>query len=149
MAEAQKMMNDPNFKKQMKQFEKSKEFKDAASRAKEMMEDPQTAARMQVQAEQMLKRGNDMMKQGAMNSMADAMEAMNDPAVMGQALKMMKDPNFVKQMQAMQNDPAFANYVQAVSGHCFGVDFISTLLRLVSKFFINICIFETSRRCNK
>ena len=115
MAEAQKMMSDPNFKKQMKQFEKSKEFKDASKKAKNMMEDPQAAARMQAQAEHMVQRGNDQMKKGAMNSMADAMEAMNDPAVMGEAMKMMQNPDFARQMQQMQNDPAFGNYMAAVS----------------------------------
>jgi hypothetical protein len=54
MAEAQKMMNSPEFKKQMKQFEKSKEFKDSSKKMKQMMDDPQTAARMQAQAEHMV-----------------------------------------------------------------------------------------------
>lgn len=56
MAEAQKMMDSPEFKKQMKQFEKSKEFKDASKKMKQMMDDPQTAARMQAQAEHMVRR---------------------------------------------------------------------------------------------
>jgi len=54
MAEARKMMDSPEFKKQMKQFEKSKEFKDAAQKTKKMMEDPQTAARMAAQMEHMV-----------------------------------------------------------------------------------------------
>jgi len=54
MAEARKMMESPEFKKQMKQFEKSKEFKDAEKKMKGMMDDPQTAARMQAQAEHMV-----------------------------------------------------------------------------------------------
>lgn len=54
MAEAQKMMNSPEFKKQMKQFEKSKEFKESQKKMAEMMNDPQTAARMQAQAEHMV-----------------------------------------------------------------------------------------------
>jgi hypothetical protein len=55
------------------------------------------------------------MKKGAMNSMAEAMQAMNDPQVMAEAMKMMKDPQFVQQLQAMQNDPAMRRYMQAVS----------------------------------
>ena len=54
MAEAQKMMNSPEFKKQMKQFEKSGGFKQASEKMKQMMDDPQTAARMQAQAEHMV-----------------------------------------------------------------------------------------------
>jgi hypothetical protein len=55
MAEARKMMDSPEFKKQMKQFEKSKEFKEATKKTKEMMDDPQTAARMAAQAEHMVR----------------------------------------------------------------------------------------------
>lgn len=47
--------------------------------------------------------------------MAEAMQAMNDPAVMAEAMKMMKDPQFVQQLQAMQNDPAMRRYMAAVS----------------------------------
>lgn len=55
MAEAKKMMESPEFKKQMKQFEKSKEFKDAAKKTQKMMDDPQTAARMAAQMEHMVR----------------------------------------------------------------------------------------------
>lgn len=54
MAEARKMMDSPEFKKQMKEFEKSKEFKEATKKTKKMMEDPQTAARMAAQMEHMV-----------------------------------------------------------------------------------------------
>ena len=54
MVEAKKMMESPEFKKQMKQFEKSKEFKEATKKTKKMMEDPQTAARMAAQTEHMV-----------------------------------------------------------------------------------------------
>jgi|AntRauTorckE5430_2_1112549.scaffolds.fasta_scaffold04842_2 hypothetical protein len=55
------------------------------------------------------------MKKGAMNTMADAMQALNDPAVMAEAMKMMKDPQFAQQMQGMQNDPTMKKYMEAVS----------------------------------
>jgi hypothetical protein len=55
MAEAKKMMDSPEFKKQMKQLEKSKDFKDAQKKAKDMMTDPQSAARMQAQMEHMVR----------------------------------------------------------------------------------------------
>ena len=54
MAEAKKMMDSPEFQKQMKEFEKTKEFKDAAKKSKKMMEDPQQAARMAAKMEHMV-----------------------------------------------------------------------------------------------
>ena len=54
MAEAKRMMESPEFQKQMKEFEKSKEFKDAVKKTKKMMEDPQQAARMAAQMEHMV-----------------------------------------------------------------------------------------------
>ena len=58
MAEAKKMMESPEFQKQMKQLEKSKDFKEAQKKAKDMMSDPQTAARMQAQMEHMVSLAN-------------------------------------------------------------------------------------------
>ena len=55
MAEAKKMMESPEFQKQMKQFEKSKEFKEATKKTQDMMKDPQTAARMAAQMEHMVR----------------------------------------------------------------------------------------------
>lgn len=115
MAEARKMMDSPEFKKQMKAFEKSKEFKDAAKKTQQMMEDPQTAARMAAQAEHMVQRGNDQMKKNAQASIADAFSALNDPTMMAEAAKMMKDPNFIAKVQQMAKDPQFKNYMSAVS----------------------------------
>lgn len=60
-------------------------------------------------------RGQDQIKKESMNTMADAMQAMNDPAVMAEAMKMMKDPQFAQQMKAMQNDPTMKKYMAAVS----------------------------------
>ena len=54
MAEAKKMMESPEFQKQMKEFEKTKEYKDAVKKTKKMMEDPQQAARMAAQMEHMV-----------------------------------------------------------------------------------------------
>ena len=54
MAEAKKMMESPEFKKQMKQFEKSKDFKEATKKTQKMMDDPQQAARMAAQMEHMV-----------------------------------------------------------------------------------------------
>jgi len=114
MAEAKKMMESPEFKKQMKEFENSKEFKEAVKKTKKMMEDPQTAARMEAQVEHMVQRGQNEMKKGARNTMTDVMQAMNDPAIMQEAVKMMKDPKFAEQMRAMQNDPEMRKYMQAM-----------------------------------
>lgn len=114
MAEAKKMMEGKDFQKEMKQFEKSKEFKEAAGKAKDMMEDPQTAARLQAQMEHMVSRGEDGLKKNAKNSMTEAMEAMTQPEVMGEAVKMMKDPKFVEQMKEMAKDPSFRHYMKAM-----------------------------------
>jgi hypothetical protein len=54
MAEAKKMMESPEFQKQMKKLEKTKDFKEATKKAKQMMEDPQQAARMAAQMEHMV-----------------------------------------------------------------------------------------------
>jgi hypothetical protein len=55
------------------------------------------------------------MKRGAMDSMAEAMQAMNDPAVMAEAVKMMKDPKFAQEIQAYMKDPQMKKYMDAVS----------------------------------
>ncbi len=127
MAEAKKMMDSPEFKKQMKQFEKSKEFKDAAKKTEEMMKDPQTAARMAAQAEHMVKRGQDQMKKTAQASIADAFGALNDPKMMAEAQKMMKDPKFIQNFQKMATDPNFKPYMEAVS----------SMMLSISLFFFN------------
>jgi cytochrome c1 len=62
-----------------------------------------------------VQRGQDTIKKDSMNTMAEAMQAMNDPAVMAEAMKMMKDPQFAQQMQAMQSDPTMKKYMAAVS----------------------------------
>ena len=115
MKEAQKMMESPEFKKQMKKFGKSKDFKQATQKAKAMMNDPATSARMEAQMEHMLKRGQDSLKKDAKSSMAEAMEAMyTDPDVLAEAAKMMADPEFQQNMAKMTEDPAFASYIAAM-----------------------------------
>ena len=114
MAEAKKMMESPEFKKQMKKLEGSKEFKESTKKAREAMKDPATAARMEAQMEHMLTKGQDQLKNNAKNQMAEAMQAMNNPDVMAQAAKMMADPDFQKNMAKMAQDPAFKNYMSAM-----------------------------------
>lgn len=115
MEEAKKMMENPEWKAEMKRLEKSKEYKDALKRTKEMMDDPSTAAKMQAQMEHMLQRGQDQIKKGAKDSLSDAMQAMNDPAMMAEAKKLMSDPAFQDSMQNMMKDPNFQTYINAVS----------------------------------
>lgn len=115
MAEAKKMMESPEYQKQMKQFAKSKDFQDASKRAAAMMQDPAKAAEMEAKMEHMMKVGADQLKAGASNMMEEAMAAMGNPEVMSQMTKMLKDPNFQQQLQAMSNDPSFKQYIEAVS----------------------------------
>ena len=115
MAEAKKMMESPEFKKQMKKLEGSKEFKESVKKSKEALKDPSTAARMEAQMEHMLTKGQEQLKNNAKGQMQEAMEAMNNPDVMAQAAKMMADPDFQKNMAKMAEDPAFKNYISAVS----------------------------------
>ena len=72
MAEAKKMMESPEFKKQMKKLEGSKDFKESTKKAREAMKDPATAARMEAQMEHMLTKGQDQLKNNAKNQMAEA-----------------------------------------------------------------------------
>jgi hypothetical protein len=114
MAEAKKMMDNPEFQKQMKNMQKTPEFKDGIEKTKEQLNDPNKAAHMEAKIEHMVKVGQDKQKQGAASSMEDAMAAMNDPAVLAEMTKMLKDPNFTKELEAMSKDPKFANYVEAM-----------------------------------
>ena len=114
LAEARKMMDSPEFKKQMKLMEKSKEFKDAKKKTQQMMDDPSTAARLEAQMEHMVQRGEDTMVKKAYNSMSDAMSSLSDPEMMAEAVEMMKDPAFRQQLQSMASDPSFKTYLKAV-----------------------------------
>ena len=115
MKEAQKMMENPEFKKQMKKMAETKDFKENVKKSVDMMKDPSTAARLEAQMEHMVKVGADQLKKGASSAMEEAMASMANPEVMAEMAKMMKDPNFQQQIAAMTKDPSFANYVSAVS----------------------------------
>ena len=115
MAEAKKMMDSPEFKKQMKDIGNSKEFQDSLKMTTEMMKDPAKAAEMEAKFEHMQKVGQQQLKQAAGGVMEDAMAAMNDPSVMAEMAKMVKDPSFQQQLADMANDPTFKSYIEAVS----------------------------------
>jgi hypothetical protein len=57
MAEAKKMMESKEFKKQMKQLEKDPSFKKAMKDTAAAFEDPRTAGMMTAKAEQMMREG--------------------------------------------------------------------------------------------
>jgi len=109
------MMDNPEFKKEMKKLSSDTGFKETLKKTQEAFEDPHMAAKMEARMEHMMKVGTDKLKEGAAASMQEAMAAMNDPAVIQEMSKMLKDPSFAKQLQAMANDPDFKNYVDAVS----------------------------------
>jgi hypothetical protein len=113
MAAAKEMMADPEFQKEMKRLQNSKEFKEATKKMTETFKDPNVAAATEAKAEHMLKVGQDRLQKNAANAMQDAVQAMADPNVMAEMAKMIKDPSFNKQLEAMANDPQFKNYMDA------------------------------------
>lgn len=116
MAEAKKMMESPEFQKQMKELSGTKEFKNSIKNAESIMKDPSKAAEMEARMEHMVKRGNDELKKGAANMMDETMAAMaQNPELINEMTKMMKDPSFQQQLSEMMKDPSFAHYREAVS----------------------------------
>lgn len=115
MAEAKKMMESPEYQKQMKQFAGSADFKDAAKKAGDMMKDPATAAEMEAKMEHMMKVGADQLKANSGKTMEAAMAAMADPAVMQQMTEMIKDPSFQASLGQMAKDPTYKQYIDSVS----------------------------------
>jgi tellurite resistance-related uncharacterized protein len=114
MAEAQKMMNNPEYQKKMKEMTKDKAFQESIKKAGEALKDPNAAAEAEAKMEHMLKLGEEQLKKNAGDQMREAMAAMNNPEVMAEMQKMMKDPKFLQQIQAMTKDPNFKSYVDAV-----------------------------------
>jgi hypothetical protein len=115
MREAQKMMQDPAWQKEMKKLSGSKDFKNSVKATKDKLEDPDTAAHAEARMEHMLKVGDKELKKGATSAMEEAIASMADPEVMAEMTRMLKDPNFAKEFEAMKKDPQFKNYVDAVS----------------------------------
>ena len=114
MAEAQRMMNNPEFAKQMKDMQKSKEYQETIKKTKEYMSDPTKAAHAEAKLEHMARVGDDQIKKNAANAMEQAMASLNDPKVMDGLLNMMKDPEFKTQMASMAKDTQFKAYVDVL-----------------------------------
>ena len=115
MAEAKKMMESPEYQKQMKEWANSADFKDAAKKAGDVMKDPAKAAEMEAKMEHMMKVGADQLKANSGKTMEDAMAAMADPEVLSQMTKMIKDPSFQENLSQMAKDPTFKQYIDSVS----------------------------------
>jgi hypothetical protein len=115
MAEAQKLMDNPEYKKKMAALAKEQGFAEIGKKATEALKDPDAAAAAEAKLEHMLKVGEDQLKKAAGSQLQEAMEAMSNPEVMAEMQKMMKDPQFVQQIQTMTKDPNFKSYVDAVS----------------------------------
>ena len=88
MAEAKKMMDNPEYQRQMKKIAESKEYKESMKKTSEMLNDPNAAAKMEAKLEHMMKRGNDDLKKEAGATMEEAMAAMANPEVMAEMTKM-------------------------------------------------------------
>ena len=117
MAEAQKMMANPDYQKKMKELSKDKAFQEGIKKTTEMLNDPNSQAAHEAKMEHMLKVGEETLKKNAGDQMKEAMNAMSNPEVMAEMQQMMKDPKFMQQIQAMTKDPNFKSYVDAVSWH--------------------------------
>jgi tripartite-type tricarboxylate transporter receptor subunit TctC len=115
MAEAKKMMDSPEFQKQMKGMGNNKDVKDSFKKTADIMKDPAKAAEAEAKFEHMLKVGNNELKQAAGGVMEDAMAAMANPEVMAEMAKMVNDPGFQQQLADMATDPSFKSYIDAVS----------------------------------
>jgi uncharacterized membrane-anchored protein YjiN (DUF445 family) len=114
MAEAKKMMDNPEYQKMMKDMTKDKKFQETIKKAGEAMKDPNNAAAQEAKFEHMLKVGEEQLKKGAGKQLEEAMASMANPEVMAEMQKMMKDPQFLQQIQSMTKDPNFKSYVDAV-----------------------------------
>lgn len=110
MAEAQKMMSNKEWQKEMEKMQKSKEFKEATLKTKEMMADPNQAAAAEAKVEHMVKVGDDMIKADAEKEMEEALLSMSDPGVLEKITEMLKDPNFANSLLEMTRNPDFAVY---------------------------------------
>ena len=115
MAEAQKMMENPEWKKRMKEVTKDPSFKESVKKTKDLLDDPNAAAKAEAKFEHMHKIGAERLKQKAANEMEQAMAALANPEVMEEMARMLKDPKFKEQLDAMASDPQFKNYMEAMS----------------------------------
>jgi urease gamma subunit len=114
MAEARKMMDDPDFKKKMKELTTKSEFKESVKKTKEMLNDPNKAAETEAKFEHMQRVGKDQLKQNAANDMQKAMEALSNPEVMEEMMNMLKDPKFKQTFDQVSKNPQFQNYIDAM-----------------------------------
>lgn len=114
MAEAKKMMDNPEYQKKMKELTKDKKFQETIKKTEEAMKDPNKAAATEAKFEHMLKVGKDQLKKNAGDQLEEAMASMSNPEVMAEMQKMMQDPKVLQQIQAMTKDPSFQSYVDAV-----------------------------------
>lgn len=114
MEEAKKMMANPEFQKQMKKMQESKEFKDSLKKTKDILSDPNQAAKAEAKMEHMVKVGTEQLKKGAAASMEQAMDALDNPEVRAEMAKLIKDPSFKAQLENLKKNPEFQMYVEAV-----------------------------------
>jgi ABC-type dipeptide/oligopeptide/nickel transport system ATPase subunit len=115
MAEAQKMMDDPEFQREMKKLTKSKEFQATVKKAQDMFNDPNTAAHAEARMEHMLRVGQEQLQKGAKLNLEQLLSELgSDPEAMQSMQKMLRDPAFVQQFNAMTKDNQFQTYVDAM-----------------------------------
>merc|ERR1712174_80734 len=101
MEEAKKMRESPEFQAEMKEMTGTDAYKEAIQKTKQVMEDPNEAAKLQAQMEHMVQRGEDSLTQKAGDTMKEALKSFSDPEVLSEAKKMFSDNKFKEQLQQM------------------------------------------------
>merc|ERR1711924_323210 len=144
MAEAQKMMADPEFQAQMRAFTDRPGFKEAATKVKKqfdtLSQDPAKLKALTDEVENFLDGARDESAEGlrrkARNMAAqelsgeadsdgsntallglEALKAANkDPKLMAEAMEQMKDPRIMREVKKLMSDPSFADQIRQFAG---------------------------------
>ena len=114
MAEAKKMMENPEWQKKMKAFTGDAEMKEKFKSIGEDMKDAGKRAKLEAKMEAMVKLGNEQLTNQAGKTMEDAMASMNDPKVMAEMVRTVQDPKFKENFAKMAADPTFKKYIDAM-----------------------------------
>ena len=116
MAEAKKMMENPEWKKEMKKMEKSKEFKQALEDTNEMLKDPNMVAKLEAKMEASLAVGEKQLKKDYERTLMQALETFENDENLGEMKKYLSDPEFRAKIEQDMKDPQVRQYFEQVSG---------------------------------
>ena len=114
MAEAKKMMENPEWQKKMKAFTGDAEMKEKFKSIGEDMKDPNKIAEAAAKYEHMVKVGQKQLKDQAGKTLEDAMTSMSDPKVMADMARTINDPQFKENFAKLAADPSMKKYFAAM-----------------------------------